>query len=187
MIPYSVDNSLVPLHSGTRCPYCRKVMNSSVMRQPTRDHIIPKAKGGSNAPCNIAIVCRRCNYDKADRYLSEFYAWLRGYDDPRYEVVRQLVENACAADRDLLAEFYASAGLYLVRIGQVPRRQRDRSSRIIDVAWSTMERLKVPKTHWSFAPPDAVKILARSQIHTVPCTDPHRFADRVCDLLGVPA
>lgn len=38
----------------------------------TKDHIVPKSRGGSRGPENIAWVCRPCNWGKADLLLDEW-------------------------------------------------------------------------------------------------------------------
>jgi 5-methylcytosine-specific restriction endonuclease McrA len=46
-----------------RCLACgeRKVL--------TRDHVLPKSQGGSNAISNLQGLCRECNWKKADRHI----------------------------------------------------------------------------------------------------------------------
>jgi len=35
------------------------------------EHIVPRSKGGSNSPENLALACSSCNKDKGSRMLSE--------------------------------------------------------------------------------------------------------------------
>lgn len=49
------------------CAYC-----GAWAAKLTKDHIIPKSRGGKTVPENIAWVCRDCNRDKADLLLSEW-------------------------------------------------------------------------------------------------------------------
>lgn len=47
-----------------KCQYC----NSKMKRKNncTREHIIPKSKGGSNHIGNIALVCKTCNNNRGN-------------------------------------------------------------------------------------------------------------------------
>ena len=54
---------------GGRCAYCGKFLNSSMF---SRDHIIPKSRGGSHLPANILPACKGCNLLKANLSLPEF-------------------------------------------------------------------------------------------------------------------
>ena len=52
------------------CPSCIKWYTyQSKWTQPTKDHIIPKSKGGSNRVENIRIICRKCNNDRGNKPL----------------------------------------------------------------------------------------------------------------------
>lgn len=46
---------------GNRCAYCGT--NSKFL---TKDHLLPKAKGGDTTPENIAPACNKCNQKKAN-------------------------------------------------------------------------------------------------------------------------
>ena len=50
------------------CPYCNVLMTDrdgrESWRAPSRDHKIPRSRGGRNVVENIEIVCRRCNKQK---------------------------------------------------------------------------------------------------------------------------
>lgn len=48
------------------CPYCDRAMDmSGGLLQRTKDHILPKALGGSNGALNQIPACRECNSAKA--------------------------------------------------------------------------------------------------------------------------
>lgn len=53
----------VNLPPRSRCHYC-----GSESGQMTRDHIVPKSKGGVTRPINIVPACMPCNNRKADRW-----------------------------------------------------------------------------------------------------------------------
>lgn len=46
------------------CAYCFKHGN-------TIDHVVPRARGGTNTWGNVVVACTKCNCKKADRLLSE--------------------------------------------------------------------------------------------------------------------
>lgn len=50
------------------CAYC------GTERELTKDHVIPRSRGGSNEPDNIVWACRNCNSAKGNRTPGE---WLR--------------------------------------------------------------------------------------------------------------
>ena len=52
------------------CTYCAKPMSPKT--KLTVDHIVPKAKGGTNAYSNITTACQCCNGKKADMLLTDF-------------------------------------------------------------------------------------------------------------------
>ena len=141
-------NSLVPKHAGKPCPYCNDVMGEPYRLQPTREHVVPRSRGGANHASNILIACRRCNTDKSDLSLAEFYGWLHLRKDVRAAVVCDVIHASCAGDVDLLADFHCQAGIYLARHRLPGARQEKRVQRAMDAAWSVMAQFKVPRTHW---------------------------------------
>jgi len=55
---------------GKTCPECGRTMLGGpdhAARNPTTDHIVPRARGGSGDPSNLRVVCRSCNSRKGDR------------------------------------------------------------------------------------------------------------------------
>jgi hypothetical protein len=66
---------LILLQNQYRCLYCkrpfvRKAKGSYNGR--TKDHIIPRSKGGNSSQYNLVWACGRCNQYKADLEPSEF-------------------------------------------------------------------------------------------------------------------
>lgn len=58
-----------------KCEYCEKELNAATHRL-TREHIIPKSKGGNNLDCNIAWVCSSCNHFKGSSLPYDFVNFL---------------------------------------------------------------------------------------------------------------
>lgn len=51
-----------------RCPICGCRMTPS---RRTKDHLIPKSKGGDGGYLNTWTICKRCNNAKGDRLPTE--------------------------------------------------------------------------------------------------------------------
>ena len=51
------------------CFYCGKALSR---RRATKDHIIPRSKGGNDSCTNVVNACRLCNRDKGCLTLTEF-------------------------------------------------------------------------------------------------------------------
>lgn len=83
--------SALRLH-GQDCEYCGVTMDlNSQWRHPTRDHVVPRSKGGTNAPSNLVRACRACNETKGNNRLLEWVNQLREAGDPRAERVERLM------------------------------------------------------------------------------------------------
>ncbi len=50
---------------GGVCQYCQREIKYSAA---TKDHHIPRSKGGANYDSNIVLACKKCNNKKADRF-----------------------------------------------------------------------------------------------------------------------
>lgn len=62
------------LRDGARCHYCNiKLTFDSI----TVDHVVPKARGGSNAIVNLVLACEPCNHSRADMGYKKFAERMR--------------------------------------------------------------------------------------------------------------
>ena len=65
------------------CAYCGKKVT---LEKITRDHIVPKSKGGGNTVENILPSCKKCNGTKGDTSLEEFRKeYFKGSPHPEKE------------------------------------------------------------------------------------------------------
>lgn len=53
---------------GFTCQYCGKRIS---MHSGTRDHVIPRSRGGRDVLSNVVTACQTCNADKGDRLPHE--------------------------------------------------------------------------------------------------------------------
>ncbi|HMN14944.1 MAG TPA: HNH endonuclease domain-containing protein [Bellilinea sp.] len=47
-------------------------LNSPGYRYPEVDHVVPRARGGSNGLSNLVLACRECNRNKGTKPYGEF-------------------------------------------------------------------------------------------------------------------
>lgn len=78
---------------GKDCPYCRRKMEIGGHRNPTRDHIHPRSRGGRLSDTNRLIVCSPCNGDKGDMTLEQWATRLTKGADERAGIIWNLVER----------------------------------------------------------------------------------------------
>lgn len=65
----------IALEQDLRCAYCSEPFGNYVDEaNPTLDHVVPQAKGGSNDPSNLVAACARCNHAKGDMSVEAFCA-----------------------------------------------------------------------------------------------------------------
>jgi hypothetical protein len=70
-----------------RCYYCKCPLdwgNPHGAHGPTRDHKIPRARGGQGGT-NLVLSCRRCNEEKDNLTVDEYGAWIEAGRPPMYE------------------------------------------------------------------------------------------------------
>ena len=59
----NVSIKILYKHFNGKCQICGKVKDIKLM---SKEHILPKSKGGTNAPDNLTLTCKTCNAKKAD-------------------------------------------------------------------------------------------------------------------------
>ena len=61
------------------------------MQSPTRDHLVPRSRRGSNRKHNLVLACAPCNVAKGARTLDEYRSVL---EEKRHERVKFFGETA---------------------------------------------------------------------------------------------
>lgn len=54
------------------CAYCHVGLTDD---NRTLDHVIPRARGGSNATENLVLACVKCNREKGDMSVEDYTIW----------------------------------------------------------------------------------------------------------------
>lgn len=92
--------------TADRCYYCEREFNDRT--RPTRDHIVPSARGGINGVMNYRRCCERCNRLKGDMILEEFIVFLeklitrKGWLDANYHVAVDTLQLIIYNSRKLI-------------------------------------------------------------------------------------
>lgn len=88
-------NNAVAIRDGHYCQYCGADLLESVnaMMTITRDHIVPRGRGGTNSPDNLVCCCTVCNSLKSNvacGSLVEAQQIVTILREQRAEVLREL-------------------------------------------------------------------------------------------------
>lgn len=54
------------------CPYCLRTLP---LKESTKDHIIPRSRGGKSTPDNIVLCCKEDNQRKGALTPEEYVLW----------------------------------------------------------------------------------------------------------------
>ena len=62
-----------------KCHYCHRPVNifGECGDRPTREHLTPVCRGGSNLLSNIALACETCNSIKGDMTEAEYHYFIQ--------------------------------------------------------------------------------------------------------------
>lgn len=67
-----LTNEHLFLRDGHRCVYCGRHRRELAPRERlTRDHLVPRSRGGADAWLNVVTACSSCNHRKDDRLVEE--------------------------------------------------------------------------------------------------------------------
>lgn len=70
-LPNSIGMEPIFAIFGTACIYCEVDLRHPEI-SATKDHLIPRSKGGSDSPLNLVPACKTCNGEKANMLLEEY-------------------------------------------------------------------------------------------------------------------
>jgi hypothetical protein len=68
-LPLGHHNQLLFKRDRHTCAYCG---NSFSHQELSRDHVLPKAKGGKDTWMNCVTACKSCNQEKGDKLVHDF-------------------------------------------------------------------------------------------------------------------
>ena len=68
------------------CAYCGSEHKLTI------DHIVPRAKGGTDFTKNCLCACHKCNQDKAYSPMEDWYLSQEFFDIDRYERIQKWIE-----------------------------------------------------------------------------------------------
>lgn len=74
------------------CYFCEKKFGKD--RKPSREHLMPKSRGGGNGPDNVVAACTTCNHSKGDMTEAEYAASTKSPKVFRDRYARQRSEGS---------------------------------------------------------------------------------------------
>ena len=74
------------------CAYCGSTKNLTI------DHIVPRAKGGTDFTKNCLCACHSCNQDKSYTPLEDWYLSQEFFDADKYEKIKDWMKPEPASN-----------------------------------------------------------------------------------------
>ncbi len=112
-----VTNTFLFARDEYTCQYCgRHRSNLGYRESLTRDHVVPKSRGGGNGWSNVVTACSRCNLDKGDRLPDEAGMTLRKQpSEPNHVELVWAVRKVTPIQAKYIAMFYGEDVLEALR------------------------------------------------------------------------
>lgn len=111
-----VTNTFLFARDGYTCQYCGRHRGELRGRHfLTRDHIVPRSRGGGNVWSNVVTSCSPCNNRKGDRLPKEAGLRLRSQPaEPNYVQLVWVVRSVTGAQAKYIRMFYGADALAVV-------------------------------------------------------------------------
>lgn len=88
-----------------KCHYCQRQMNfiNGSKSRATREHLVPKSRGGQDTYSNMRAACHRCNNRRGDLPYNVYLAFCRlhGHDQSISAVLKSLSRSQYELNREL--------------------------------------------------------------------------------------
>lgn len=111
----TLSNDSLFARDGHICAYCAKTFKFDYL---TRDHVVPRSRGGKDVWTNVVTACERCNHIKDDSLLEECGMQLIDvpYAPNRAEALILENRNVLACQMDYLKSFLPQHSRVLERM-----------------------------------------------------------------------
>jgi len=106
------------LRDGCSCAYCGDTVEGGA--KLTLDHVVPHAKGGTNAETNLVTCCSRCNSSRGTRSLPVFAKAVAAYVNHGVKA-EDIVAHVRKCTRRSLAGPKAEAKVLIARRGSAAK------------------------------------------------------------------
>lgn len=85
--------------TGGRCCYCGDGLNPFERNGYTVEHIIARAKGGTNESENLFPCCKKCNSQKNAKSVEQYREYLMGqHNSPKWVFYFEVMEYSALGD-----------------------------------------------------------------------------------------
>lgn len=112
-----VTNTFLFARDSYTCQYCGRHRSELGYRESlTRDHVVPKSRGGGNGWQNVVAACSRCNLEKGDRLPREAGMSLpKQPKEPNHVELVWAVRKVTPIQAKYIAKFYGEDVLEALR------------------------------------------------------------------------